>query len=105
MNPVPEGCEPNYWLSCLLIDEDAMCQQVRGEKEALYVSEPGKPCPTEILEQIAAHNAEGQPIWKPMHMQPLYRMHPFVTAAGNGRARSNAYIVSAQQVSLCNNDG
>ena len=28
MNPIPEGCEPNYWLSCLLIDEDAMCQQV-----------------------------------------------------------------------------
>ena len=27
-----------------------------------------------------------------MHMQPLYRMHPFFTAVGNGRARSNAYI-------------
>ena len=30
-----------------------------------------------------------------MYMQPLYRMHPFVTAAGTGRARSNAYIESA----------
>ncbi len=100
MNPIPERCEPNYWLSCLLIDEDAMCQQVRGEKDALYISEPGKSCPTEILEQIAAHNAEGRPIWKPMHMQPLYRMHPFVTAAGNGRARSNAYIESAGLVDV-----
>ena len=27
-----------------------------------------------------------------MHMQPMYRMNPFVTAEGNGRARSNAYI-------------
>ena len=100
MNPVPDGCVPNYWLSCILIDRDAMCEQVRGEKDALYVSEPGKSCPTEILEAIAAFNAEGRPIWKPMHMQPLYRMHPFVTAAGNGRARSNAYIASAGLVDV-----
>ena len=83
---------PNYWLSCLIIDEDAMCQTVRGEKDAVYVSEPGKSCPTEILDAIAAFNAEGRPIWKPMHMQPIYRMNPFVTRNGSGRARSNAYI-------------
>ena len=92
MNPIPEECEPNYWLSCLLIDKDAMCQQVRGEKEALYIQEHGKSCPTEILESIASINAEGRPIWKPMHMQPIYRMNGFVTRDGNGRARSNAYI-------------
>ena len=83
---------PNYWLSCLIIDEDAMCQTVRGEKDAVYVSEPGKSCPTEILDAIAAFNAEGRPIWKPMHMQPIYRMNSFVTRNGSGRARSNAYI-------------
>ena len=87
-----ENSEPNYWLSCLIIDEDAMCQTVRGEKDAVYVSEPGKSCPTEILDAIAAFNAEGRPIWKPMHMQPIYRMNPFVTRNGSGRARSNAYI-------------
>ena len=93
MNPIDfENSEPNYWLSCLIIDEDAMCPQVRGEKESLYISEPGKSCPTEILDAIAAFNAEGRPIWKPMHMQPIYRMNPFVTKNGNGRARSNAYI-------------
>ena len=93
MNPIDfANSEPNYWLSCLIIDEDAMCPHVRGEKDALYVSEPGKSCPTEILEAIAAFNAEGRPIWKPMHMQPIYRMNPFVTRNGNGRARSNAYI-------------
>ena len=93
MNPIDfENSEPNYWLSCLIIDPEAMCQTVRGEKDALYVSEPGKSCPTEILEAIAAFNAEGRPIWKPMHMQPIYRMNPFVTKNGNGRARSNAYI-------------
>lgn len=92
MNPIPDCCEPNYWLSCLLIDQDAMCQQVRGEKEALYIPEHGKSCPTEILEAISSINAEGRPIWKPMHMQPIYRMNGFVTRDGNGRGRSNAYI-------------
>lgn len=93
MNPFNrENSEPNYWLSCLLIETDAMCPQVRGEKECLYISEPGKSCPTEILEAMAAFNAEGRPIWKPMHMQPIYRMNGFVTRDGNGRGRSNAYI-------------
>ena len=92
MNPIPQDCEPNYWLSCLLIDEDAMCEQTRSDSEALYHSEPGKSCPTEILEALAAFNAEGRPIWKPMHLQPVYRNHPFITTQGSGRARSNAYI-------------
>ena len=93
MNPFDEkNSEPNYWLSCLTIDKDAMCRQVRGEKDALYIPEKGKSCPTEILEAIATLNAEGRPIWKPMHMQPIYRMNPFITASGSGRARSNAYI-------------
>ena len=92
MNPIPEECEPNYWLSCILIDKDAMCKQIRGEKEALYIPEHGKSCPTEILEAISSINAEGRPIWKPMHMQPIYRMNGFVTRDGNGRGRSNAYI-------------
>ena len=92
MNPIPADCKANYWLSCLLIDEEAMCRQVRGERETLYVSEIGKSCPTEILEALAAFNAEGRPIWKPMHMQPIYRMNPFVTKDGNGRGRTNAYI-------------
>lgn len=93
MNPYDEiDSVPNYWLSCLLIDKEAMCKQVRGENEALYISEPGKSCPTEILETLAKYNAEGRPIWKPMHMQPIYRMNPFITKDGNGRARTNAYI-------------
>ena len=93
MNPFDDiASKPNYWLSCMIINKDAMCKQVRSEKEAIYVSEHGKSCPTEILEAIASINAEGRPIWKPMHMQPIYRMNPFITVNGNGRARSNAYI-------------
>ena len=93
MNPYDEiNSEPNYWLSCMIIDEEAMCKTVRGENDVLYISEPGKTCPTEILETLAKYNAEGRPIWKPMHMQPLYRNNPFVTKNGDGRARTNAYI-------------
>lgn len=92
MNPFLDNSSPNYWLSCLIIDKDAMCETVRGERNALYNPEPAKSCPTEILEAIASINAEGRPIWKPMHMQPLYRMHEFITASGSGRAKSNAYI-------------
>ena len=97
MNPIPNECEPNYWLSCMIIDEEAMCKQVRGEHEALYISEKGKSCPTEILEKIASINAEGRPIWKPMHMQPIFRMNPFITRKGNGRANTNAYIAGESQ--------
>lgn len=92
MNPIPDDCEANYWLSCMIIDKEVMCKQVRSETEALYISEPGKSCPTEILETLAKYNAEGRPIWKPMHMQPIYRMNPFITINGNARAKTNAYI-------------
>lgn len=93
MNPYDEkNSEPNFWLSCMMIDKDAMCKQVRGEQKALFASESGKSCPTEILETLAEYNAEGRPIWKPMHMQPIFRMNPFITKEGNGRAKTNAYI-------------
>lgn len=93
MNPFDEvNSEPNYWLSCMIIDTEAMCKQVRGEQDVLYIPEHGKSCPTEILEAIASINAEGRPIWKPMHMQPIYRMNGFVTREGDGRCRTNAYI-------------
>lgn len=93
MNPYDEeNSVPNFWLSCIIIDKDAMCKQVRSEREAIYTPEAGKSCPTQILEKIAALNAEGRPVWKPMHMQPIYRNNGFVTALGNGRAATNAYI-------------
>ena len=92
MNPYLPDSEPNFWLSCMIIHPEAMCRQVRGDSEAAYIKEPGKSCPTEILETLAKFNAEGRPIWKPMHLQPIYRMNAFVTKDGNGRANSNAYI-------------
>lgn len=93
MNPWDrEKSIPNFWLSCMIIDKDAMAPMVRGEQDYLWKHERGKSSPQEILEVISAFNAEGRPIWKPMHMQPIYRTNPFITIEGNGRGRSNAYI-------------
>ena len=79
MNPFDaENSEPNFWLSCLLIDPDAMTEQLREDLDVRYSVESGKSCPSEILEAIAYFNAEGRPIWKPMHLQPVYAAHPFV---------------------------
>ena len=102
MNPVMDECEPNYWLSCMIIDSDAMCRQVRSEREVLYVPEHGKSCPHEILDAIASINVEGRPIWKPMHMQPIYRQSPFIVSNGNGRGRGGAY--SRDDISDCGMD-
>ncbi len=92
MNPIVEGTEPNYWLSCMIVNSEAMCKQVRDDSRALYVKEKGKTCPTEILEKLSECNAEGRPIWKPMHMQPMYRMHEVVGKEGSLRCRTDAYI-------------
>ena len=84
MNPFDEkNSEPNYWLSCLIVNKEAMSYQVRSENEATYLSEHGKSCPTEILEALTSFNAEGRPIWKPMHMQPIYQGKGFVTVNGD----------------------
>lgn len=93
MNPFDEeNSVPNFWLSCMIIDKEAMCKQVRDDEKALYISEEGKSCPSEILDALSSYNAQGRPIWKPMHMQPIYRNNGFVTRYGNGRAQTNAYI-------------
>ncbi|MGO0051693.1 DegT/DnrJ/EryC1/StrS family aminotransferase [Streptococcus suis] len=93
MNPFDSECsEPNFWLSCLTINPEAMAKQVRSDMDVLYSSEKGKTTPSEILDVLNSINAEGRPIWKPMHSQPIFRMNPFITKNGNGRAQTNAYI-------------
>ena len=96
MNPWDrEKSVPNFWLSCMIVDEDAMAPMVRGDQNYLYQHMCGKSSPQEILDTLAAFNAEGRPIWKPMHMQPIYRTHPFMTVEGNGRGKTNAYIAGS----------
>ena len=95
MNPFDKNNSvPNYWLSCMTILPEAMAKQVRSDSDVLYTSERGKSTPSEILDALNSINAEGRPIWKPMHSQPIFRMNPFITKYGDGRAQTNAYIES-----------
>lgn len=80
MNPFMECTKPNFWLSCLTINKEAMCYQKRNNCNALFDTDDGKSCPTEILEKLAEYNAEGRPIWKPMHLQPIYKACDFISA-------------------------
>ena len=93
MNPFDRSVsEPNYWLSCLTIDNAYMCRAERSGRASAWEREKGKTCPDEILEALKCFGAEGRPVWKPMHLQPMYRNHGFVTAEGFGRGNSNAYM-------------
>lgn len=90
----------NYWLSSLLIDKDAMCETARSGRKAVYESSKGKSCPIEVLEALNAFNAEGRPIWKPMHLQPMYRNNDFISSAGIIRGNSDAYIEHGEGISV-----
>ncbi len=62
MNPHAADSKPNYWLSCILIDkayDKVTCQQ--------------------IMEALLQENIESRPIWKPMHLQPVFQNNDFIT--------------------------
>jgi dTDP-4-amino-4,6-dideoxygalactose transaminase len=61
-----------------------MCPQIRDDHNVLYKSKKNKTCPHEILDALNEINAEGRPIWKPMHMQPLFHRYPFITCTHLG---------------------
>lgn len=64
MNPYLKESEPNFWLSCALIDQGC------------------KVTPMDVLNRLNEHNIEGRPLWKPMHLQPYYAKNAFFTASG-----------------------
>ena len=63
MNPWCEGMEPNFWLSCMLIDKGCPVS------------------PLTVMDKLAENNIESRPIWKPMHMQPVFAGHDFISVA------------------------
>ena len=67
MNPYLPETEPNFWLSCILIDREAM-DKVNPEKLRLA---------------LEAENIEARPIWKPMHLQPVFADRDFVCVDGD----------------------
>lgn len=77
-----ENSEPNFWLSCMLIDNNAMSECKIRDCSGHYEFESGKTCPLEILDTLFKFNTEGRPIWKPMHMQPIFNSSELVTKDG-----------------------
>ena len=67
MNPYLECSQPNFWLSCITINKDVM----------------GKVTPEKIRLALEDENIESRPIWKPMHMQPVYADRDFITVDGD----------------------
>lgn len=61
MNPYLKNTRPNFWLSCILIDEDCAVD------------------PMSIMDKLNDANVEARPIWKPMHMQPVFKDNDFIS--------------------------
>ena len=83
--------EPNYWLSCMRLSENSLCRMTRSDQFYTYEDVHGRTCPMEILEALEAFFAEGRPVWKPMHLQPIYRNHEFVSVDGTRRFFNGCY--------------
>lgn len=61
MNPYTKDMTPNFWLSCILLED--------GHD------------PMALMQKLNEHNIESRPIWKPMHLQPVFAGYDFITAA------------------------
>lgn len=79
MNPYLEDTSPNFWLSCMTIDKNYLSEHTRSVNMFSYKHEDGKTCPDEIACRLNEYNIETRPIWKPMHMQPLYKEYEFIS--------------------------
>lgn len=63
MNPLnPEG-DANCWLSCVTI--------AKGSNVT----------PDMVMDALEKENMESRPIWKPMHLQPVFEEYDFITAS------------------------
>lgn len=61
MKPIPKNTEPNYWLTVITIDKNS------------------RVTPLQIIEALEKENIESRPVWKPMHMQPVFKKYDFIT--------------------------
>ncbi|MDE5616257.1 MAG: DegT/DnrJ/EryC1/StrS family aminotransferase, partial [Clostridia bacterium] len=64
MNPYLSCSDPNFWLSCMLIDKDCKTRFM------------------DVYDRLNDANVESRPIWKPMHLQPIFKNNAFVVSGG-----------------------
>lgn len=97
LNPYDaEESEPNYWISCMRIHPNSLCPMTRSDQSCTYKNVHGRTCPMEVLEALEAFNVEGCAVWKPMHLQPMYRNHEFISVDG-GRCAFNRVTESVDE--------
>jgi len=58
--PVPNGVVPNHWLTAMVVSEDSKVKAL------------------DIIEALEKENIESRPVWKPMHLQPVFADCDFV---------------------------
>lgn len=63
MQPIPENTKPNHWLSVITLKENSKVK------------------PLDIMETLDKENIESRPVWKPMHMQPVFEKYDFIKVA------------------------
>ena len=63
MQPIPENTMPNHWLSVITIKKDSKVK------------------PLDIMVALEKENIESRPVWKPMHMQPVFEKCDFIKVA------------------------
>ena len=94
LNPIGEGTEPNYWISCMTVESSIAFQETRSEREYTYESQHGTAAPMEILDAFQAFNVEGKTVLKPLHMQPIFCNHEQITLDGGRRTYEQFYMDS-----------
>ena len=63
MQPIPKNTKPNHWLSVIILKENSKVK------------------PLDIMEALEKENIESRPVWKPMHMQPVFKVYDFIKVA------------------------
>ena len=66
MQPYLKNTKPNHWLSAILLNENSKIK------------------PLDIIVALEKENIESRPIWKPMHLQPVFENCDFITTAKQG---------------------
>lgn len=77
LNPLNKDGDANCWLTCMTIREG--CEVT----------------PDEVMDALAEQNIESRPIWKPMHLQPVFAECDYITAEGSVREMPGAADISA----------
>ena len=83
LNPIGKDTEPNFQTSCMTVESSILFQEIRSEREYEYQSRHGTAAPMEILDALKAFGIEGRPVWKPLHMQPIFRNCDQITLDGS----------------------